>query len=191
MRIVHVAIVLPLLTVAFPFACGPRTLGFLPPDDAGAESDVTAAPDQAATTFGGTTTSDAQGPLSVIQVDGGPSPSGLGGRQSSPGSGCTGDLQSVVDPNGQVVATCPPDQGCLAGACVPACAAAANNKGTMGCDFVQATPSVLPSTLPPCWAVFLANNCSKPANITRRNWHTNYPVPRVGRMPVAGQAEQQ
>src|SRR5260370_35285118 len=110
MRIVHVAIVLPLLTVAFPFACGPRTLGFLPPDDAGAESDVTAAPDQAATTFGGTTTADAQGPLSVIQVGGGPSPSGLGGRQSSPGSACTGSLHSAVYPNGQDLATRPATQ---------------------------------------------------------------------------------
>src|ERR1700687_442264 len=74
MRIVQVAIVLPLLTVAFPFACAgpPQTLGFLPSNDAGKGSDVVAAPDKAATTF------DAQGVIQVIHVDGGPSPSGSG-----------------------------------------------------------------------------------------------------------------
>jgi hypothetical protein len=168
LRIVRSGIALPALTVAVAFGCSaaPQTLGFLAGDDAGAASDVTAAPDQAVTTFG----------------DGGPSPAGLG---------CSGDLQSVVDANGHVVETCPPDQGCSAGACIAACAAAANNKGTIGCDFVQATPSFAPTITQPCWAVFIANAWGKPVDITVTYGAVKYPVAQFGRIPVAGQAEQQ
>src|SRR5689334_18525804 len=58
---------------------------------------------------------------------------------------CSSDLHDVLDGSGQVVVTCPPDQGCAAGACVPACAAAAASQGSVGCDFVIATPSFLPA----------------------------------------------
>src|SRR4051794_35958671 len=43
--------------------------------------------------------------------------------------GCSPDLQYVVDEHGVVVKQCPSDQGCKAGACVPACEAAAASHG--------------------------------------------------------------
>ena len=42
--------------------------------------------------------------------------SGEGGGKAQ---GCSSDLRSVIDENGVVQLTCPPDQGCAAGKCVP------------------------------------------------------------------------
>jgi hypothetical protein len=108
--------------------------------------------------------------------------------------GCSGDLQNVVDQSGNVIMACPPDQGCAAGMCIPACQAAAANHGTIGCDFVQATPSFCfgdssEVITPPCWAVFIANNWGKAVNITVSYAGTSYPVSGFGRIPVAGQPE--
>ena len=82
------------------------------------------------------------------------------------GTSCSSDLHDVLDDNGNVVATCPDDQGCAAGACVPACQAAAASQGSVGCDFVVATPSFYVPIAPPCFAVFLANNWPKDAVVT-------------------------
>src|SRR5271169_6420781 len=57
------------------------------------------------------------------------------------GVGCTGDLREVLDKNGVVLATCPPDEGCAGGQCVAACVAAGAGRGSIGCDYVVATPS--------------------------------------------------
>lgn len=79
--------------------------------------------------------------------------------------GCSSDLRSLTDRDGKVVATCPPDQGCRAGACVPACEAAAASRGNVGCDFYAPTPAAYPAVLPPCFAAFLANTWPKPAKV--------------------------
>lgn len=78
---------------------------------------------------------------------------------------CGADLHVVVDGGGQVVETCPPDQGCKDGACVPACDAAAASLANFGCEFIVATPPSSPY-LPkqPCFAAFLANSWGHPAN---------------------------
>src|ERR1700690_2036779 len=62
-----------------------------------------------------------------------------GKGDGGPTSTCSPDLHEILDLNGDVLTTCPPDQGCLGGACVPACAAAAGAKGSVGCDFMIAT----------------------------------------------------
>src|SRR5688572_25209493 len=54
--------------------------------------------------------------------------------------GCSGDLHSLLDCNGSVIMTCPPDQGCAAGKCLPACEAAAANKSSVGCDYLVYPP---------------------------------------------------
>jgi hypothetical protein len=72
---------------------------------------------------------------------------------------CSPDLHTVVDEMGQLLEACAPDQGCLEGACVPACAAAAGSKANFGCAFIIPTPPAYPPALPPCFAVFLANTC--------------------------------
>jgi IgGFc binding protein len=105
------------------------------------------------------------------------------------GSGCTPDLQSIENDAGKVIGTCPPDQGCMGGKCVPACEAAAAGKGTIGCDFLVATPSFLPDDAPPCFAIFIANDWGKPVTIAVSRAGTSYDPTTFGLIPVAGQTE--
>jgi hypothetical protein len=106
-----------------------------------------------------------------------------------PGLGCSADLQSVVDANGNVVMMCPPALGCASGQCVPACTAASAAHGTIGCNFIQATPSFYPGITPPCWAVFLANSWGAAATVQVTYNGASYDVTKFGRLPVAGQPE--
>lgn len=84
---------------------------------------------------------------------------------SGPKLGCSADLHDVVNAKGALVTTCPPDEGCAGGACVPACEAAAASQGTLGCDFVIATPSYYWQWVPGCFTVVIANGWSQPAAI--------------------------
>jgi hypothetical protein len=79
---------------------------------------------------------------------------------------CSVDLHAVLDEQNQVVETCAPEQGCLDGACVPACDAAAASGANFGCAFIVPTPPSYPPALPPCFAVFLANTWGHPAKIS-------------------------
>ena len=100
--------------------------------------------------------------------------------------GCSGDLRSVIDENGVVTVTCPPDQGCAAGVCVPACQAAAASKGSIGCDYVVPTPSFYAYIKPPCFAVFVANNWPKDVKLTVTRDGTTYDVTKFGRIAASG-----
>src|SRR5262249_34566500 len=96
---------------------------------------------------------------------------GAGGEAASAGIGggiapsapCSSDLHSVLDQNGNVIATCADDQGCADGVCIPACEAAAKSGGNLGCDFVIPTPSApmgdwIPNYANPyCFALMIAN----------------------------------
>ncbi|HTR53686.1 MAG TPA: IgGFc-binding protein [Kofleriaceae bacterium] len=121
-----------------------------------------------------------------------PGGGGGGGSDSDGGTnngdGCSSDLHNVVDMNGNVVQTCPNDQGCAAGMCVPACQAAAASQGSVGCDFVVATPSYLPNfdggpIVPPCFAVFLANNWPLDSVVTITRGGASYDAATFGRVP--------
>jgi hypothetical protein len=103
--------------------------------------------------------------------------------------GCSGDLHAVVDANGAVVKTCPNDQGCAKGACVPACDAAAASKGNVGCDFLVPTPPSYPADLPPCFAVFIANAWPAAASLHVSYAGTSHDVTQFARIPVSGQPE--
>src|ERR1700733_13520189 len=92
--------------------------------------------------------------------------SGNGDGGNTSGLSCSSDLHNVLGPNGNVVQMCPSDEGCSNGACIPACNAAAASEGSVGCDFVVATPSFYPFDKPPCFAVFLANNWPLSAAVT-------------------------
>jgi len=138
---------------------------------------------------------------SASSDDGGKSSSGTGGSGAGTGSGgqggsligtgggttesygCSSDLQYVVDAEGTVVTQCPPDQGCSSGECVPACQAAADSQGNVGCDFVIATPHFYVGIAPPCFAVFLANNWPKDAKVTITRAGQSYDVTTFGRIP--------
>jgi hypothetical protein len=115
----------------------------------------------------------------IINTDGGDT----GGP---PAMGCSADLQNVIDGNGVVIQACAPDKGCAGGQCVPPCEAAAASKGSVGCDFVAATPSFHPQIKPPCFAVFLANNWPKPVTIQVSRQGQSFDVTKFGRIAVVG-----
>src|SRR5580700_10493028 len=75
--------------------------------------------------------------------NGGSSLSGLGnGGGSCSGAGrCSSDLHSLVDCDGNVLMTCPADEGCSGTACVPACQAAQDNKSSLGCAYYAVDPA--------------------------------------------------
>jgi len=100
--------------------------------------------------------------------------------------GCSADLRSVVDATGKAVKTCPVDQGCAGGECVAACKAAEGSRGNVGCDFRIATPLAYGTTLPPCFAVVVANTWARPAKLTVSRGGTAYDVTKFGRIPING-----
>jgi len=103
--------------------------------------------------------------------------------------GCSADLHSVVDAGGNVVMTCPADEGCSGGACIAACAAAAASMGNVGCDFLVPTPPSYPPDLPPCFAVFIANTWPEAATLTVTLDGVNHDVTTFARIPQNGQPE--
>jgi hypothetical protein len=113
-------------------------------------------------------------------ADGGPAPQELV---------CSADLQQVLDKNGTLIKTCPPGEGCGNGACVPACTAAAEAKGSLGCDYQVATPSFYSSIKQPCFAIFIANAWSKAATVKVSRGAQTYDVTKFARTPKAGQPE--
>jgi hypothetical protein len=127
--------------------------------------------------------------LVAILVACGPTSRGDGnGKPDAPlaGVSCSSDLHNVLDGNGNVVGTCPNDQGCSAGMCVPACQAAAASQGSVGCDFMVATPSFYSSIAPPCFAVFLANNWPLDAQVTIARSAQSFDPNMYGRVPNGG-----
>ena len=126
------------------------------------------------------------GATGAVIGTGGGDPDGSTG----PKIGCTPDLQSVVDENGVVKQTCPPDQGCFEGACVGACEAAGKAGGNLGCDFYAPDPPFAgqgwansQNTLGPCYAVFLANAWSRPVQINVTRNGQNFNVTSFARIP--------
>jgi hypothetical protein len=114
-------------------------------------------------------------------------PFDAGNNSDAPSNyGCSGDLRDVVDQNGDLVMTCPPDQGCSMGACIPACAAAAASSSNVGCDFLVPTALTWGEDLPPCFAVFVANTWPKAVKIQVERGGQKLDVTKFGRVPVNG-----
>jgi hypothetical protein len=127
---------------------------------------------------------DGGGP--ALDDDGGSLGSGTGDP-----AGCTGDLQGVVDDRGQVIRQCPPDEGCAAGRCVPACEAAAASKGSLGCDFLAATPASTRYIEQGCFAIVLANAWGRPVRVKVTRGGTSFDASGFGRIAEAGVPEAQ
>jgi hypothetical protein len=108
---------------------------------------------------------------------------GDGFAETGTQAGCSGDLRNVIDGAGNVLQTCAPDQGCLNGKCVPACMAASQSKGNLGCDYVVATPSFHDTSAPPCFTVFVSNHWPLPAHIGVTYAGQTYDVTKFGRIP--------
>jgi hypothetical protein len=79
---------------------------------------------------------------------------------------CSADLHSLVDCKGNVVMTCPDDQGCSGTACVTACTSASDNKSTFGCDYYVVGPDILLDGAGACFAAFVVNTWTTPVGIT-------------------------
>jgi hypothetical protein len=114
------------------------------------------------------------------------------GEASTSGCNCSADLHQVIC-NGVVAQTCPADQGCAAGACVQACAAAQANQSSVGCDYFTYTPNAYGSfPVPPdnCFAAYIANTWGSPVTITVDFAGTPLPnLSAYGRVPAgSGQA---
>ncbi|XYH93154.1 IgGFc-binding protein [Sorangium sp. So ce1128] len=98
---------------------------------------------------------------------------GLGGGRGSgvTGSACSADMREVLDDEGSVVAVCPPELGCYQGQCIPACEAAENADGSIGCGYLAPSPPFFGNELDSssysgaCHAVFLANTWARHARI--------------------------
>ena len=100
--------------------------------------------------------------------------------------GCSADLRSVVDQSGNVVTTCPDDQGCAGGKCIAACAAAAASHGSLGCDFWVGTPvttDIESGQAQPCFAMFVANTWPVAAALTVSYGGTTYNPTTFGYIP--------
>jgi IgGFc binding protein len=85
------------------------------------------------------------------------------------GTRCSRDLHQVIDNcDGHIVTTCGEGTACGAeGACVPACTAAANTRGSLGCEFLALPPdSTNGGTGGSCFAAFIGNTWDEPVNLS-------------------------
>ena len=78
---------------------------------------------------------------------------------------CSADLHSLVDCSGNVVMTCPGDQGCSGNTCVPACTSASDNKSTFGCDYYVVGPDISFDGRGGCFAAFVVNTWTTPVGV--------------------------
>jgi hypothetical protein len=105
----------------------------------------------------------------VVLAACGPSGRGDDFGDDDGGSGCamscSADLHSIVDCNNSVVSTCPANQGCANGVCVDACASAAANQSSVGCDYYSVDPDVIVDGLGACFAAYVANTWGAPISI--------------------------
>ncbi len=117
--------------------------------------------------------SGASGPGSSSSGAGGSSATGTGGSTGTFGTGgntscagsCSSDLHSVLDCNGNVVATCSGAEGCnpLTLQCANACNNASETKQSVGCEYYATDMAQNNPTA--CFAAFVANTWNTPAKI--------------------------
>ena len=96
---------------------------------------------------------------------------------------CSSDLHSVVDCNGQLVSTCPADQGCGAQGCVPACQAAQENKSTIGCDYYAIDAPSIEVAQGSCFAAFITNTWTSPVTIAVERAGQTFDASTFARVP--------
>jgi hypothetical protein len=79
---------------------------------------------------------------------------------------CSSDLHQVLGCNNAVVQTCPADQGCAGGKCLPACQAAQANQSTVGCDYFTYNIDAYQPDAGDCFAAYIANTWGSDVTIT-------------------------
>jgi hypothetical protein len=143
-----------LASLLFVVACGTKKSDF--GDDAGGDD---------------ATVDDAGTP--IIDTDGGEA-----GPACDGGISCSGDLHSILDCNGNVMQTCPPDKACSGGQCIPACDAAKANKTSVGCEYYT-----FRTNGSGCFAVYIANTWNSNVTISADFNGQNLTVPTFARIP--------
>ncbi len=118
---------------------------------------ATNGPAQSSAGTGGTSSSSSSGAGGDLGLDGG---------DTCEGTHCSSDLHALLDCNGDVVMTCPGDQGCSGTSCVAACDSAGDNKSTFGCDYYVVGPDILFDGAGACFAAFVVNTWSTPVSLT-------------------------
>ncbi len=78
------------------------------------------------------------------------------------GTHCSADLHEVLDCHGNVVLTCPVDEGCDGVGCSAACEAAQTQQSTVGCEYFAIDPDVIAEGVGACFAAFVANTWTTP-----------------------------
>ncbi len=103
---------------------------------------------------------------------------------------CSSDLRYVLDGDtGAIIEACGPDQGCAAGECVEACAAASAAQGSTGCEFVVPTSPFYANGQPgasqsgPCHALLVSNPWGKSAQLSLSRGGDDYDVEDFTRVP--------
>jgi hypothetical protein len=110
-----------------------------------------------------------------------------GGGFDACGTTCSSDLHQVLDCNGGVIETCPPDKGCGGGACILPCDSAQANKSSLGCDYYAVNPDTTYSS-GACYAVFVANTWNAAISITADYAGTPLDMAGLARIPSGGGA---
>ncbi len=134
---------------------------------------------------GGTGGSDGDNPATgSTQAQGGSAGTfGIGGGGVGGGGDCvqcSSDLHSIIDCQGNVLETCPPDQGCSASGCVPACQAAEESKSNTGCDYWAMAPVPFGYY---CFAAYVANTWGSPITIDVEYNGAQLPVANFAYVP--------
>ncbi len=106
-----------------------------------------------------------------------------GGDATTGGRHCSSDLHSILDDNDNVVMMCPPDQGCGASGCVPACQSAEENQSTVGCDYYVVEPDAIVDAQGGCFAAFITNTWGVPITITADYNGTAISIQNAVRIP--------
>ena len=97
---------------------------------------------------------------------------------------CSSDLHSVVDCQGNVISTCPPDQGCAGTDCVAPCDSALANKSNLGCDYYSVDPDVILDGAGACFAAFVANTWDTPVTLAVDYGGQTLDVSKFAYMPL-------
>lgn len=99
------------------------------------------------------------------------------------GPACNVDFTQVLSCQGDVVQTCTGDQACdsTKGVCTNACAAAVNNKQSVGCEYYATFMDQFNEQA--CFAVFVANTWSTPVHVTVEYAGMNLPLASFARIP--------
>ncbi|CAN5889132.1 hypothetical protein BH11MYX4_BH11MYX4_58180 [soil metagenome] len=125
---------------------------------------------------------DDQGPGGPLD-EGGPGGFGQDGEAGGACKGaCSGDLHAVLDCNGNVQSTCPPDKGCAGGACIAPCDAAAANKSSVGCDYLVYPPPFFSGSTS-CTGAFVANTWGTPVKLTITRGGQTYSADQFAYLP--------